>query len=142
MKINRREFAQGLAAAGGACFLGGCRAWCGAGKKRIRDYFCTWETQRALWKGRTCERDNMNEEVLFGKNGWVGLFPDARSKLIIVLDDGEIAGIGTHEELLSGCTVYQEIYYSQYPKADMVSASEEGQQHSSSKSVEGGAVNV
>lgn len=35
---------------------------------------------------------------------------------IIVLDDGEIAGIGTHEELLRSCTVYQEIYYSQYPK--------------------------
>lgn len=34
---------------------------------------------------------------------------------IIVLDDGEMAGIGTHEELLSGCEVYQEIYYSQYP---------------------------
>ena len=35
---------------------------------------------------------------------------------IIVLDDGEIAGIGTHEELLKDCTVYQEIYYSQYPE--------------------------
>lgn len=35
---------------------------------------------------------------------------------IIVLDDGEIAGMGTHEELLAGCEVYQEIYYSQYPK--------------------------
>lgn len=34
---------------------------------------------------------------------------------IIVLDDGEMAGIGTHEELLAGCEVYQEIYYSQYP---------------------------
>ncbi len=34
---------------------------------------------------------------------------------IIVLDDGEIAGIGTHDELLAGCQVYQEIYYSQYP---------------------------
>jgi len=34
---------------------------------------------------------------------------------IIVLDDGEMAGVGTHEELLAGCTVYQEIYYSQYP---------------------------
>ena len=35
---------------------------------------------------------------------------------IIVLDDGEAAGIGTHEELLASCPAYQEIYYSQFPK--------------------------
>lgn len=35
---------------------------------------------------------------------------------IVVLEDGEMAGLGTHEELLAGCEVYQEIYYSQYPK--------------------------
>lgn len=35
---------------------------------------------------------------------------------IIVLDDGDIAGIGTHEELLEGCEVYKEIYDSQYKK--------------------------
>lgn len=35
---------------------------------------------------------------------------------IIVLDDGEMAGLGTHEELLQNCEVYQEIYYSQYPE--------------------------
>jgi ABC-type multidrug transport system fused ATPase/permease subunit len=35
---------------------------------------------------------------------------------IVVLDDGEMAGVGTHEELLESCTVYQEIYYSQYPE--------------------------
>ncbi|MCM1416892.1 MAG: ABC transporter ATP-binding protein/permease, partial [bacterium] len=35
---------------------------------------------------------------------------------IIVLEDGEMAGVGTHEELLQGCEVYQEIYYSQFPK--------------------------
>jgi ABC-type multidrug transport system fused ATPase/permease subunit len=34
---------------------------------------------------------------------------------ILVLDDGCQAGIGTHEELLGHCEVYQEIYYSQYP---------------------------
>ena len=34
---------------------------------------------------------------------------------IIVLDDGEMADIGTHDELLKRCEVYQEIYYSQYP---------------------------
>lgn len=35
---------------------------------------------------------------------------------IIVLDDGCVAGIGTHEELLQKNKVYQEIYYSQFPK--------------------------
>lgn len=35
---------------------------------------------------------------------------------IIVLDDGEIAGMGSHEELLKTCQVYQEIYDSQYKK--------------------------
>lgn len=35
---------------------------------------------------------------------------------IIVLDDGEIAGMGNHEELLKTCQVYQEIYDSQYKK--------------------------
>lgn len=34
---------------------------------------------------------------------------------IVVLDDGEVAGVGTHEEMLATCEVYQEIYYSQYP---------------------------
>ena len=35
---------------------------------------------------------------------------------ILVLDEGEAVGIGTHEELLKNNTVYQEIYYSQFPK--------------------------
>lgn len=33
---------------------------------------------------------------------------------IIVLDDGHIAGIGTHENLLNTCEVYKEIYYSHF----------------------------
>ena len=32
---------------------------------------------------------------------------------IIVLDDGKIAGIGTHTQLLESCDVYKEIYSSQ-----------------------------
>ena len=35
---------------------------------------------------------------------------------IIVLDDGKMVGIGTHESLLADNEVYQEIYYSQFPK--------------------------
>ena len=35
---------------------------------------------------------------------------------IIVLDDGEMAGIGSHDQLLENCDVYREIYFSQYPE--------------------------
>ena len=41
---------------------------------------------------------------------------------IIVLDDGCVAGIGTHDALLASCPVYQEIYASQY-------GTEEAKQH-------------
>lgn len=37
---------------------------------------------------------------------------------ILVLDDGEIVGIGTHEELLAQNEVYQEIYHSQIEKEE------------------------
>ncbi len=37
--------------------------------------------------------------------------------LIIVLDDGDVAGMGTHEEMLQSCEVYQEIYYSQFERS-------------------------
>lgn len=36
--------------------------------------------------------------------------------LILVLDEGELVGKGTHEELLKSCQVYQEIYYSQFER--------------------------
>lgn len=35
---------------------------------------------------------------------------------ILVLDDGKLVASGKHEELLANCQVYQEIYYSQFPK--------------------------
>ena len=37
---------------------------------------------------------------------------------IIVLDDGKIAGMGTHDELLTSCDTYREIYDSQFKKEE------------------------
>ena len=38
---------------------------------------------------------------------------------IIVLEDGEVAGMGTHDELLASCPVYQEIYSSQFDQQEV-----------------------
>ena len=38
---------------------------------------------------------------------------------IIVLDDGEAVGIGTHDELISSCSVYREIYASQFSESEV-----------------------
>lgn len=43
---------------------------------------------------------------------------------IIVLEDGEVAGMGTHEQLLEACKVYREIYESQYKKQQAASMKE------------------
>jgi len=41
---------------------------------------------------------------------------------IIVLDEGQIAGMGTHHELMKKCRVYQEIAYSQLSKEELANA--------------------
>jgi ABC-type multidrug transport system fused ATPase/permease subunit len=35
---------------------------------------------------------------------------------ILVLDDGELVGCGTHDQLMAGCEVYREIHESQFRK--------------------------
>ena len=37
---------------------------------------------------------------------------------ILVLDDGHLVGIGTHDQLRQTCSVYEEIYESQFKKGD------------------------
>ena len=39
---------------------------------------------------------------------------------ILVLDDGNLVGVGTHDELLLNNSTYQEIYYSQFKKEDNI----------------------
>ncbi len=38
--------------------------------------------------------------------------------LVLVLDDGVVVGLGTHENLMTSCAVYREIFESQYKKED------------------------
>ena len=45
---------------------------------------------------------------------------------ILVLDDGKLVARGKHEELLANCQVYQEIYYSQFPKEKEAKEDKEG----------------
>ena len=40
----------------------------------------------------------------------------AHADQILVLDGGQMGGVGTHEELLASCQVYREIYESQVEK--------------------------
>lgn len=47
----------------------------------------------------------------------IGTIKDADR--IIVLDQGKVAGSGTHEELMQNCSVYQEIAYSQLTKEEL-----------------------
>jgi ATP-binding cassette subfamily B protein len=37
---------------------------------------------------------------------------------ILVLEDGTMAGLGTHDELIKTCEIYQEIYFSQFDKEE------------------------
>lgn len=47
----------------------------------------------------------------------IGTIKDADK--IIVLEAGEIAGMGTHDELMESCSIYQEIAYSQLSKEEL-----------------------
>ena len=104
MRLNRREFI-GFAAAGAAGAAGaGLPAPARRARPPVLDYWCTWSAQAALragadgWKpqlprfpgdqGMPGVRDNLDEEVLFGPRGLVNLYPESRSRLNFVMDDG------------------------------------------------------
>ena len=58
--------------------------------------------------------NNRNEIDLRVRYRWIyQLTQHIGNVKIIVLEDGEIAGIGTHDELLESCEVYREIHESQ-----------------------------
>lgn len=106
--FTRMQFLSGTSAAIMSGMLGGCRslARLAQGRRRVLDYWCTWETQvafadrvrRGLARagGDIRNSDMLNEDLLFGKDGWVNLFPDARQGLVLLLDAGWDFPYGTN----------------------------------------------
>lgn len=64
---------------------------------------------------RLCARGCGHNKIIVAQR--VGTIIDASR--IIVLDEGKVAGIGTHRELLENCTVYREIAQSQLSKEEL-----------------------
>lgn len=75
-----------------------------------------YATDAALRKGI---RENLRGTTVFIVSQRAASILQANQ--IVVLDDGQVAGKGTHEELLTNCEVYQEIYESQFGKEEKVS---------------------
>ena len=47
------------------------------------------------------------------------LSDEKQADKILVLDDGELAGVGTHKELMESCEVYREICLSQLSEQEV-----------------------
>lgn len=71
-------------------------------------------------KIRECFRTTLKDTTKFIIAQRIGSVEEADQ--ILVLDEGRIIGMGTHEELLKSCEAYQEIYYSQRDREKEVSA--------------------
>jgi ATP-binding cassette subfamily B protein len=73
-----------------------------------------YKTDRLLRKalGDTCKDAT---KVIVAQR--IGTIKDA--DCIIVLDDGHIAGMGRHDELMKNCDVYRQIAYSQLSKEEL-----------------------
>lgn len=67
-------------------------------------------------KIRACFRTTLKDTTTFIIAQRIGSVED--SDQILVLDNGALIGIGTHQELMKSCEAYQEIYYSQRDKED------------------------
>lgn len=74
-------------------------------------YYCTWSAQNAFWpfsarkvkdsdflgdQGAEHARDYMTEENIFGHNGLIHQFPEVRSQMLFMLDDGWDVPFGVH----------------------------------------------
>lgn len=70
-----------------------------------------YATDAALWKAIRGMSGDMTVFIVSQRTSSI-----RHADQIVVLDDGRMAGLGTHDELLENCEVYREIYESQYRK--------------------------
>ena len=68
-----------------------------------------YATDAALRKAIKALPENLTVIIVSQRAGSI-----AYADKILVLDDGKLVGIGKHEELLESCSVYKEIYESQF----------------------------
>ncbi len=73
-----------------------------------------YKTDRALRRALAGKTSDATKIIVAQRIGTI-----RNADRIIVLDDGRIAGMGTHEELMNSCPVYQEIAYSQLSKEEL-----------------------
>ena len=73
-----------------------------------------YKTDRAL---RACLRERTAEATTLIVAQRIGTIRDADR--IIVLDEGRIAGMGTHDELMASCEIYREIAYTQLSQEEL-----------------------
>ena len=71
-------------------------------------------------KIRECFRTTLKDTTKFIIAQRIGSVEEADQ--ILVMDEGQIVGMGSHRELLASCEAYQEIYYSQKDRSGEVSA--------------------
>ena len=78
-------------------------------------YFCEDLTRQMTpymeqWKKRGCIPDGISTRFLSDEK---------QADKILVLDDGELVGVGTHKELMESCEVYREICLSQLSEQEV-----------------------
>lgn len=120
--MNRRKFIGAMASAGGLAACSGCCGFFGSEESDLPpNYWCTWATQARLLdanvtsgtiafpgdQGLPGVRDNLNEEILFGKDGWAKTqYPAVREDLLLVLDDGWDVPYGCGPHKPEGTSVF------------------------------------
>ncbi|MEG2008663.1 MAG: ABC transporter ATP-binding protein [Oscillospiraceae bacterium] len=115
---------EGAVAQGGSNFSGGqkqrlaiARAVCRRPEIYIFDDSFSaldYKTDRALRAALKRETGEVTSLIVAQR---IGTIRDADR--IVVIDDGAVAGIGTHDELMKTCEVYREIAYSQLSKEEL-----------------------